>query len=196
MAGAFSLVYYRHMACTSGGVDKSIHKERRMDIFSMLKRDHDLVLGLIKKLEKTDESAVTKRENIFAKIKEELTVHAKSEENAVYAQLQDRELTRDFALEGTEEHEIVDRLIAKLDSISASEDRWMALVTVLKEMLEHHIDEEESDMFKKMKKEFDKDELLQMARMMKSEKQQHKRSFAGNRTVKAPIYEREDAVIS
>jgi hypothetical protein len=170
-------------------------KERPMDIFKMLKKDHDLVKKMIARLEKMDEEAVEKRETLFQKIKEELTVHSKSEEAAVYARLHGQDTTKNFALEGTEEHEIVDRLLQKLDSISASEERWTALVTVLKEVLEHHVDEEESEMFKKMKKAFSKEELTEMARSMKTEKKDQKAALPDENT-KSPIYESEDAVFS
>ena len=74
----------------------------------------------------------------------------------LYRRMEKSEEGKDDALEGTVEHEVVDRLMEDLSrSRSAGSDKWTARCTVLQELLEHHIDEEEGEFFKIARKIFD-----------------------------------------
>ncbi len=78
-----------------------------MNAFQLLKKDHKKVAGIFEKLEATTERAVKTREELFAKLKEELDVHAHIEETIFYPVLKKEAKTRDITLEGFEEHHVV-----------------------------------------------------------------------------------------
>lgn len=129
------------------------------DIFSLLKKDHRTVKTLFSQIDQTSERAAKKREKLYAQLREELTRHAHGEEVAIYPRLKANSETEDIGWESVEEHGVVKYLLARINEASADEPDWTALVTVLKESVEHHVKEEESEMFSKMKRAFSKEEL-------------------------------------
>jgi hemerythrin superfamily protein len=141
-----------------------------MNIFDILKEDHKKVAGIFEKLEPTTERAVKTREDLFARLKTELDVHAIVEENVLYPALEQIDETRDMALEGVEEHSIVKRLLAELDDMAKDSEQWTAKLTVLKENVEHHVEEEETEMFKKAKSVMNKELIEELTRRVSAEK--------------------------
>lgn len=139
-------------------------------LFTQIKKDHRTVEHLFSQIEKTTERAAKTREKLYAKLREEITRHSQAEEKAIYPKLKEKEGTKDIGLEGIEEHGVVKHLLHKLDTTSVEKDEWMALVTVLKEVIEHHVEEEESEMFKKMRKAFSSEELMEMSRAFQDSK--------------------------
>lgn len=136
---------------------------KKKDIFSLLKADHRKVEGIFAKLEKTTQRAVGRREKLYGELRMELSAHAEAEEKAVYPILKQEEKTEDIAFESVEEHSIVKFLFSKLDDTPCDSQEWTAQITALKEVVEHHVEEEESDMFKKMRAAFAKEDLEMMA---------------------------------
>ncbi len=123
-----------------------------MNAFTLLKADHKKVAGLLEKLDATTERGVKTREELFGQLKTELDVHARIEETIFYPALKDAEETRDITLEAFEEHKIVKQLLGELDGMSKDQEEWTAKFTVLKENIEHHVEEEEGEMFPKARK--------------------------------------------
>ncbi|HKP87746.1 MAG TPA: hemerythrin domain-containing protein [Blastocatellia bacterium] len=141
-----------------------------MDIFGMLKEDHKKVSGIFEKLEPTTERAVKTREELFARLKIELDVHALVEEKILYPALEQIEETRDIALEAIEEHRIVKELLADMDNMSKESEQWTAKLTVLKENVEHHVEEEEGEMFKKARSVLNDELIEELTRRAQAEK--------------------------
>jgi hemerythrin-like domain-containing protein len=132
-----------------------------MTILNALKADHDKFKGMLKDILVTKEGK--KRGDLFAEFKTELTAHSRAEEKIFYRPLAKAQEGKTEVLEGTVEHEIVDRLLADLASARDPEaENWAARCTVLQELLEHHIEEEEDDFFKTARKLFDRAALEQM----------------------------------
>jgi len=119
-----------------------------MTIFESLKADHEKVAGIFERLEPTTERGVKTRMELFARLKTELDAHANLEETVLYPALLEYEETREIALEGVEEHRVVKKLLAELASMPVDNEQWKAKLTVLKENVEHHVEEEEGEMFK------------------------------------------------
>lgn len=138
-----------------------------MTIFEIIKSDHKKVGALLEKLEKTSEDQPEKRERLFEDMNRLFTTHAKAEEEAVYSRLKDADKTRHIGFENYEEHVLVYRLLEEMANLSPSREIWTAKLKVATELIENHVKEEESEMFKKMKKVFDDDELKDMAITMK-----------------------------
>jgi hemerythrin-like domain-containing protein len=140
-----------------------------MTILNALKTDHDDFKSMLKAILATKDGK--KRGNLFAEFKTKVTAHSRAEEKIFYRRLEKTEEGKDEALEGTVEHEIVDRLLRDLASARQPEaETWTARCTVLQELLEHHIEEEEDDFFKTARKLFDRAALEQMGKDFAAEK--------------------------
>lgn len=109
-----------------------------------LKKDHDDLRALMKEL-KSDKPIAAKRA-VYRRFRTLLKSHSRAEERAVYEPcLEFRDLKKE-TYEGYTEHEVADMLMAKISSIRKT-PKWEAAVEVLVEMMEHHLDEEERDLF-------------------------------------------------
>ena len=138
-----------------------------MDAIALLKADHDKVKGLLNELETTTERGVKTRAELFATIKGELTLHETVEEEIFYPELKAHPKAKDIVLEGYEEHHVVDLLMGELEALDVSDEAWGAKAIVMKENVEHHIEEEEGEMFRQARQVFDRQELEDLgARML------------------------------
>jgi predicted DNA-binding protein len=137
-----------------------------MDAIAMLKADHDKVKELLNRLDSTTERGVKTREELFATIKGELTVHEIIEEEIFYPALKEHPKAKAIVLEGYEEHHVVDTVMAELEGLDVSDETWGAKATVMKENVEHHIEEEEDEMFKQARQVFDRQELEELGDRM------------------------------
>lgn len=144
-----------------------------MDIYKALKQDHEEVKKMLEKLSESTERAVKTRQATFQKLKAELIAHSRAEEEVLYTALREHEETRDNALEGGEEHHLVDILLQELTELDVSDEHWTAKITVLKEMIEHHVEEEEGEVFKTAKKLFSDEEARAMGEAFQQHKKQH-----------------------
>jgi hemerythrin superfamily protein len=137
-----------------------------MDAIAMLKTDHDKVKRLLTELETTTERGVKTRAELFSTIKGELTVHEIIEEEIFYPALKSHPKAKDIVLEAYEEHHVVDLLMSELEELDVSDETWGAKAIVMKENVEHHIEEEEGDMFKQARQVFDRQELEDLGARM------------------------------
>ena len=141
-----------------------------MDAITMLKADHDKVKKLLTELESTTERGVKTREELFATIKGELSIHEVIEEEIFYPALKSHPKAKDIVLEGYQEHHVVDLLMGELESLDVSDETWGAKAIVMKENIEHHIEEEEGEMFKQARSVFDRQELEDLGARMAERK--------------------------
>jgi hemerythrin-like domain-containing protein len=141
-----------------------------MDAIALLKDDHDKVKALLTELESTTERGVKTRAELFSTIKGELTVHEIIEEEIFYPALKDHPKAKDIVLEGYEEHHVVDLLMRELEDLDVTDETWGAKALVMKENIEHHIEEEEGDMFKQARSVFDEGELADLGARMAERK--------------------------
>lgn len=118
-----------------------------MLIYDALKKDHEVLKNLLQQMEDTSEGAVNRRRDLLQRLYDELVPHARAEEKVLYDTLKEIEGTEDIALEGYEEHSTVESLLRELQNMDPSDARWAAKLTVLKENLQHHLREEEDEMF-------------------------------------------------
>lgn len=118
-----------------------------MLIYDILKKDHQVVLDLLKRMEESSENAIKLRMDLLGRFRNELIPHTRAEEKVLYDTLKEINETEDIALEAYEEHHAVELILRELEAIEPSDERWKAKLNVLKENLEHHIEEEEGEMF-------------------------------------------------
>jgi len=141
-----------------------------MNAYALLKEDHKKVSGIFEKLEPTTERALKTREELFTRLESELEVHSSIEEQIFYPALKQAAETRDIVLEAFEEHRIVKDLLKELASTAKDTEQWTAKLTVLKESVEHHVEEEEGEMFKKAKKVLTDEEAEDLGARMQAAK--------------------------
>ncbi len=150
-----------------------------MDAIELLKQDHEKVSGIFEKLEPTTEQAVKTREELFAKLKNELDVHARIEEQIFYPAIKEAEETHDITLEAYEEHHVVKQLLAELEALPVTDESWGAKLKVLQENVEHHVEEEEGEMFKGARKVLSQEQIDELGARMEAAKKQEKTAAAG-----------------
>jgi hemerythrin-like domain-containing protein len=138
-----------------------------MDILGMIRKDHDKFLGIFEDLEKTKASA-REREQPFAELKKEMTQHMDAEENIFYPALEKKE--RDDILEAIEEHNVTRTVSEDVDSTPMDSERWKAKLKVLKELTEHHIEEEEDRIFNVARQGLSKGQLEDMGKRFEEAK--------------------------
>ena len=141
-----------------------------MNAITMLERDHVKVKALLARLDATSARAMVTRRDLFNRIKAELTVHETIEEEIFYPALKSHPRAKDIVLEGIEEHNVVDSLLGELTELSPAAESWGAKATVMRENVEHHIKEEETSMFVKARRIFDRSELEALGRRMAARK--------------------------
>jgi hemerythrin superfamily protein len=145
-----------------------------MDAITLLKNDHRKVDDLFEAIEKGKGD----REQLFNQLALELTVHAEIEEKLFYPAAKNAEPTRDLVLESIEEHKQMKAVLADLEKADKNTDTWMAGFKVLMEDVQHHVKEEENELFPKVKgKVLSKEQLEDLGARMEELKMQSMRAL-------------------
>lgn len=139
-----------------------------MDAFNLLKADHRKVEDLFKRLE---QERGKRKLTVFEQIKTELELHTHIEEKIFYPALEEAKETHDLALEAYEEHDVVKKLLKSLSRARTADDEWEAQSKVLQENVEHHVEEEENELFKKAGSVFSEEEIENLGEQMEAEKE-------------------------
>jgi len=152
--------------------------EHFMDAFELLKKDHEKVSGIFEKLDSTTERGVKTREELFTQLKLELDVHTQIEEQIFYPAIKEAQETHDITLEAYEEHAVVKQLLAELEQLPKDDETWGAKLTVLKENVEHHVEEEEDEMFPAAKQVLSSEQIAALGQRMEVAKKEEKKAMA------------------
>lgn len=125
-------------------------KSRDEDIIKVLKTDHQPLKKLIKVMKETENSMGARRTALeeFGPL---LLEHAKAEEKVLYTFLKEQADMEEEGFEGDVEHGLAEQMLEEAKSTN-DEDLWSARVKVLAELVEHHLDEEENEIFPEFKK--------------------------------------------
>jgi hemerythrin-like domain-containing protein len=142
------------------------------DAIALLEADHRRLEDLLKQGEDTTERAVKGRRELLKTLTAQLRVHELIEEKILYPALKAHPEARDIVLEGFQEHHVADLLVKELHDVSKSAEEWGPKFKVLKENIEHHIQEEEGPMFRTARGVFSREELQAMGAKMKKMKAQ------------------------
>ena len=137
-----------------------------MDAIKLLKEDHARIKPLLAELKETTDRAEKTRGELFSRIKQELTIHEIIEEEIFYPTLREHPKAKEIVLEGYEEHDVVGRLMGELDGMDATDERFGPKAKVMAENIEHHIEEEEGEMFKTARQVFEETELDELGDRM------------------------------
>jgi iron-sulfur cluster repair protein YtfE (RIC family) len=138
------------------------------DAIRLLEEDHRRFEDLLKQGEETTERAVKGRQELLGVLTDALTVHELIEEKVLYPALEKYPEARALVLESYQEHHVADVILKELHDVSANDEQWTAKFKVLKENLEHHIQEEEGPLFRTARGVMTRDDLQRLgARMAK-----------------------------
>jgi hemerythrin superfamily protein len=133
------------------------------DAISVLTEDHRRVEELFARFEKTGDGAIKQRQELVERISEALSVHASIEEEIFYPAARGAVADGDDdVLEALEEHHLVKVTLAELETMDPGHERYRAKVTVLIENVRHHVEEEEGELFPRVRAAVDAAELRQL----------------------------------
>lgn len=142
-----------------------------MNIFELLNEDHRRVQGLLEEIHHTSARAIKKKQQLFMQVREELELHTYIEENIVYPAFDEIEALHDSISEGFEEHDLFKQLLYELTMLSPQAEQWDAKMTALSELLDHHISDEENEMFGGARKAMSGKRAQELADLVIREKQ-------------------------
>ncbi|KJK18031.1 hemerythrin domain-containing protein [Pseudomonas sp. NPDC087612] len=152
-----------------------------MNAIDLLKADHKTVKALLTQLSESTERGIKKRSELLAKLEMEVAVHTRLEEEILYPAYKKAGAKEQVIMyhEAKEEHRTVDSLVLPdLKVTDPGTPEFSGRVKVLKELLEHHIEEEETEMFPQAKKLLGKDVLEAMGEQMEMMKAQYRKDMA------------------
>ncbi len=137
-----------------------------MDVLTLLKEDHGRIKKILEEGESTTERGEKTRTELFLRLKTILTAHEAMEEEVLYPALKAHPKAKELTLEAYEEHHVVDLVMEELEKTPVTDEQWGAKFTVAKENIEHHIEEEEGEMFRDIREAFSADEREAMGAKM------------------------------
>jgi hemerythrin-like domain-containing protein len=143
------------------------------DAIALLKKDHEKVRGLLKKLETSALKGRAGSADLVQQIDQELKVHTRIEEEIFYPAFKEAVRSkedRELYFEAVEEHHVVDLVLPEVKETEETAEEFAAKAKVLKDLVEHHADEEEKEMFPKARKVMDRDELRDLGERLKQRK--------------------------
>jgi hemerythrin superfamily protein len=159
---------------------------RGSDAIALLKSDHREVEGWFEQFEKSNSNA--KKQELAGKICAALRAHTTIEEEIFYPAFLEATEEKDLHHEAEVEHEGAKRLIAEIESAGPDDDYFDAKVSVLSEMIKHHVNEEEQrgGMFSKAREsDMDLEALGEVLRQRKDEVMAEEPRAAGSRDAPA-----------
>lgn len=139
-------------------------------IFKRLQEEHTGVSTLMKRVSISNDPEV--RHELFTKIRKELLAHAEGEEREFYSVLREYEATRDLATHGHAEHEELESILRELGQLDVASDRWLEKFHDLQRMVEHHIQDEEHQLFPKAQEVIEHDRAKKMEHRYAEAKQE------------------------
>lgn len=139
-----------------------------MDALEFLKEDHQKVKRLFKQIAETVDPS--KRQELFDQIDTELEIHAHIEETVFYPALENYDQLIDMVAEARDEHQTVKALLEELEELGVESGKFVEELTVLMESVEHHVEEEEDEMFPAVRDILDAPTLEDLAKQLASAK--------------------------
>ncbi|KAA0572585.1 hemerythrin domain-containing protein [Azospirillum sp. Sh1] len=128
------------------------------DIFARIKTDHDTIRSLLEKTEKANGSGRA----VFEELQRELWAHSKVEEGVFYASLKKAKEAKSETVEGLNEHHLINGLLDELNAMKTTDSGWKEKLQVLGELVRHHLDEEEEELFEEARDVLDDERAAEL----------------------------------
>jgi hemerythrin-like domain-containing protein len=159
------------------------------DAISLLKQDHQKVRGLLRRLDATTERGTKLRTELLNQIQNEVKVHTTIEEEIFYPAYKEavrKKADKELYYEALEEHHVVDLVLPEIKASDADSEEFGAKAKVLKTLIEHHAEEEETAMFPRARRAMDSDELRELGERMR-ERKRHLMNPLSTRALRAGL---------
>ncbi|PMR73369.1 hemerythrin domain-containing protein [Billgrantia endophytica] len=117
-----------------------------MTLFEALRKDHDVQRDLLERLLGTQGDSEI-RDQLYQRLRAELQYHAAAEERALYIPMMEIDMTQEKARHSVAEHHEIDEMIKVLDATGYSSPGWLANARKLQDLVLHHLEEEEHEVF-------------------------------------------------
>jgi hemerythrin-like domain-containing protein len=143
-----------------------------MDILDVLTSDHEKVKKILENMEQTSARAAKRREALLEHLNESLLPHLYAEEHYFYQILLDETPDKEIVYQALEEHRAARAVLLDLEDAPSDDPRWLARCRVLKELVEHHIEEEEITVFDLARDLMDQDRAVEVGKRFKELKKE------------------------
>ena len=143
-----------------------------MDALKLLKKDNDTVADLFTAMDDADDNQ--QKLKIFQQINSELITHTHIEEAILYPACMKHDELKAMILEALEEHKQIKTLLHAASELTNASDKFEAKVKVTKEDVEHHVKDEEKELFPKIRKVMTDEQLEEMGLALEAEKEKAK----------------------
>ncbi len=143
-----------------------------MDIFDLLTSEHEKVKKILEQMEQSSARAGRRREALLDHLNENLLPHMYAEEQYFYQILLDETPDKEIVYQALEEHRAAKAVLLDLEDAPSDDPRWSARCKVLKELIEHHVEEEESTVFDVAREIMDQDRATEVAKRFKELKKE------------------------
>jgi len=145
------------------------------ELFRILKKEHREVDAMLTQLAGDD---VATRERVYPRLKSNLLAHAKSEEKTFYPALQ-KAGEKEDAKHAKREHKEIEEALMKVDGLDYDDDGWVEAVEELTACVQHHVEEEEHEIFDTAREALDEEHLAQIAEQFQVHKRELLVQFGG-----------------
>ena len=139
-----------------------------MNALDLLTDDHQKVKQLFQQAQQIQDNQ--QKKEMFDKIDMELAIHADIEETIFYPSLEEHESLKEMVREARQEHEDVEQLLLEIEDLATEDTDFSSQLAELEETVEHHVAEEEGEMFPKIREIFDEGTLEQLGKKLESAK--------------------------
>jgi hemerythrin superfamily protein len=142
-----------------------------MNVLKILKKDHSTVQALFAKFDRAGKSAYEKKSELFAQIRRELQVHSRAEEEIFYPALKAMNGEgRRLISEAVKEHKQVDELLTQISRLKPTDKNFDEKVETLIENVDHHVEEEEGEIFRFAEENCSEDQLEELGQLTEERK--------------------------
>jgi len=147
-----------------------------MDLYQLLKQDHQKAKRLFEQLRDTPDRAAKSRERLFAQLKQEFELHTEVEEEHFYPALRDGDEAKDLIEDALEEHNEMEEMLEELDGADKDDESWTEQLAEFQESFEYHVQEEETQLFPRAQKVLKKEQADEIAAAIEKEKEAAQKS--------------------
>lgn len=147
------------------------------DIFTRLKQDHDRHREMLDRVADTSGDSTERRE-AFEALRIDVSAHANAEEQSLYAEMLSRPELQDKGRHSVAEHKEADEYFEDLVEMDFDNTGWLTRFKTLKDRLEHHMDEEENEIFAAAKKDLSDQRAIELAKIFDDRKPVEKQEVA------------------
>lgn len=144
--------------------------EHGMNVYEVIRHDHRRLLDILNSIVATPEANREQRKRLFSYFRTELVVHSKAEEEVFYGALRRSDLGRALVEESMDDHRTLERLMMDVQTTSSRDDEWIGKLRTLHQVIETHMEKEESEVFTLAKQLFSAQDADDLADQMLAEK--------------------------